>query len=52
MPFGPKKDGGPNVKYFESPETLTSLETVKQWLQKNAKKVNSVLIRFLDKKYG
>ncbi|XP_044765118.1 SWI/SNF complex subunit SMARCC2 [Coccinella septempunctata] len=38
MPFGPKKDGGPNVKYFESPETLTSLETVKQWLQKNAKK--------------
>lgn len=37
--FGPKKDGSPNVKYFESPETLTSLEVVRQWLQKTAKKV-------------
>lgn len=39
--FGPKKDGGPNVKYFESPETLAALEIVRQWLQKTAKKVNT-----------
>ncbi|XP_060537166.1 SWI/SNF complex subunit SMARCC2 isoform X2 [Cylas formicarius] len=38
MSIGPKMDGGPNTKYFESPETLTALEGVKQWLQKNAKK--------------
>ncbi|XP_017783860.1 PREDICTED: SWI/SNF complex subunit SMARCC2 isoform X2 [Nicrophorus vespilloides] len=36
--FGPKKDGSPNVKYFESPETLSALEVVKLWLQKTAKK--------------
>ncbi|KAK5641783.1 hypothetical protein RI129_010330 [Pyrocoelia pectoralis] len=36
--FGPKKDGSPNVKYFESPETLTSFEVIRQWLQKSAKK--------------
>lgn len=41
MALGPKKDGGPSVKYFESPETLTALESVKQWLQKNAKKVET-----------
>lgn len=38
MPYGPKKDGSPNSKFFESPETLASLEIVKQWLSKNAKK--------------
>nr|XP_022915362.1 SWI/SNF complex subunit SMARCC2 [Onthophagus taurus] len=38
MIAGPKKDGSPNTKYFESPETLTALENVKQWLQKTAKK--------------
>lgn len=37
--YGPKKDGSPNVKYFESSETLTSLEVVRQWLQKTARKV-------------
>lgn len=36
--FGPKKDGSPNVKYFESPETLASFEVIRQWLQKSAKK--------------
>ncbi|XP_031354938.1 SWI/SNF complex subunit SMARCC2 isoform X2 [Photinus pyralis] len=36
--FGPKKDGSPNVKYFESPETLSSFEVIRQWLQKSAKK--------------
>ncbi|KAF5270638.1 hypothetical protein FQA39_LY01376 [Lamprigera yunnana] len=36
--FGPKKDGSPNIKYFESPETLTSFEVIRQWLQKSSKK--------------
>lgn len=39
MSLGPKKDGGPNVKFFESPEILSQLESVKTWLQKNCKKV-------------
>ncbi|XP_057661978.1 SWI/SNF complex subunit SMARCC2 [Diorhabda carinulata] len=38
LSIGPKMDGGPNIKYFESPETLTALEAVKNWLQKNGKK--------------
>ncbi|XP_076262537.1 SWI/SNF- related protein mor isoform X2 [Rhynchophorus ferrugineus] len=38
MSIGPKMDGGPNTKYFESPETLNALEGVKNWLQKNVKK--------------
>ncbi|KAJ3642323.1 hypothetical protein Zmor_025120 [Zophobas morio] len=38
MAYGPKKDGSPNVKYFEAPETLAALEMVRQWLQKNGKK--------------
>lgn len=36
--LGPKKDGSPNVKYFESSEVLSSLEGTKQWLQRNARK--------------
>lgn len=40
--FGPKKDGSPNVKYFESAETLAALEIVKQWLQKTVKKVGVI----------
>lgn len=39
LSVGPKMDGGPNMKFFESPETLTALDGVKNWLQKNAKKV-------------
>lgn len=38
LAFGPKKDGGPNVKYFESPETLSALDLIRQWLQKTFKK--------------
>ncbi|CAH1131485.1 unnamed protein product [Ceutorhynchus assimilis] len=38
MSIGPKMDGGPNTKFFESPETLIAFEGVKNWLQKNAKK--------------
>lgn len=33
-----KKDGGPNVKFFESIETIAQLEAVRTWLQKNCKK--------------
>jgi SWI/SNF related-matrix-associated actin-dependent regulator of chromatin subfamily C len=36
-----KKDiGGPNHRFFESSETIQSFETVRQWLQKNCKKVS------------
>jgi len=34
-----KKDGGPNVKYYESLETIALFDGVKAWLQKNYKKV-------------
>ncbi|XP_067645841.1 SWI/SNF complex subunit SMARCC2 isoform X2 [Eurosta solidaginis] len=36
--LGPKKDGGPNVEFFQSPESLQGFETIRQWLQKNCKK--------------
>lgn len=36
--LGPKKDGGPNVKFFEASETLLQFDTIKSWLQKNCKK--------------
>lgn len=51
LTLGPRKDGNPNVKYFESAETLAALELVKQWLHKTVKKVSrqnvlvSVLLR-------
>lgn len=38
--LSPKKDGSPNSKFFESPETMSLLDGVKSWLQKNAKKVS------------
>lgn len=43
MSLGPKKDGGPNVKFFESPETLSLFDGIKTWLQKNCKKVCSLV---------
>lgn len=39
MSFGPKKDGSPNVEYFQQPDILAGLETVRLWLLKNFKKV-------------
>lgn len=36
----PKKDGSPNVEYFQSPEVMQGFEQVRQWLQKNCKKVS------------
>ncbi|XP_068619544.1 SWI/SNF complex subunit SMARCC2 isoform X2 [Battus philenor] len=36
--LGPKKDGGPNVEFFQSPESLTQFDQIRVWLQKNCKK--------------
>ncbi|XP_075880760.1 SWI/SNF complex subunit SMARCC2 isoform X2 [Nelusetta ayraudi] len=33
-----KKDGGPNVKYFEAPDTVSQFDNVRVWLGKNYKK--------------
>lgn len=41
--LGPKKDGGPNIEFFQSSESLQGFENVRIWLQKNCKKVNSRL---------
>ena len=38
-----KKDGGPNLKYFESLDTIAQFDAVKTWLQKNYKKVTVFL---------
>ncbi|XP_035724881.1 SWI/SNF complex subunit SMARCC2-like isoform X1 [Vespa mandarinia] len=38
LALGPKKDGGPNAKFFDSAEILAQLDGVKQWLLKNCKK--------------
>ncbi|KAG8510257.1 SWI/SNF complex subunit SMARCC2 [Galemys pyrenaicus] len=34
-----KKDGGPNVKYYEAADTVTQFDNVRLWLGKNYKKV-------------
>ncbi|XP_054741128.1 SWI/SNF complex subunit SMARCC2 isoform X2 [Anastrepha obliqua] len=36
--LGPKKDGSPNVEFFQSTESLQGFETIRLWLQKNCKK--------------
>ncbi|XP_045518037.1 SWI/SNF complex subunit SMARCC2 isoform X2 [Pieris brassicae] len=36
--LGPKKDGGPNVDFFQSSECLTQFDQIRVWLQKNCKK--------------
>lgn len=38
MNLGPKKDGSPNVDFFQSPESLQGFESVRLWLQKHHKK--------------
>ncbi|XP_076034317.1 SWI/SNF- related protein mor isoform X2 [Oratosquilla oratoria] len=38
MAINPRKDGGPNTKYYESPETISQFDSVRTWLMKNAKK--------------
>lgn len=39
----PKNSGGPIVKFWDAPETVTALEHVKGWMSKHAKKVNESL---------
>ena len=34
-----RKDGSPDAKYYDSIETISLFEQVKQWLNKNGKKV-------------
>ena len=48
MSLEPKKTGGPIQKFWDSPEIVTSLESVKGWLSKNAKKVRFVLSTQLE----
>lgn len=40
MNLGPKKDGSPNIDFFQSSESLQGFESVRSWLQKNSKKVS------------
>lgn len=40
MNLGPKKDGSPNVDFFQSSESIQGFESVRLWLQKNHKKVS------------
>lgn len=40
MNLGPKKDGSPNVDFFQSPESIQGFESVRLWLQKHHKKVS------------
>ena len=39
----PKERGGPISKFWDDAGVIKSLETVKTWLMKNAKKVNNDL---------
>ncbi|XP_037946414.1 SWI/SNF complex subunit SMARCC2 isoform X2 [Teleopsis dalmanni] len=36
--LAPKKDGSPNVEFFQSSEILQGFESIRLWLQKNSKK--------------
>lgn len=36
-----RKDGGPACKFWESPETVSQLDSVRVWLGKHYKKVGS-----------
>uniref|UniRef100_A0A669B8Z8 SWI/SNF related BAF chromatin remodeling complex subunit C2 n=1 Tax=Oreochromis niloticus TaxID=8128 RepID=A0A669B8Z8_ORENI len=37
-----KKDGGPNVKYFEASDTVSQFDNVRVWLGKNYKKLHQM----------
>uniref|UniRef100_A0A6Q2XIR3 Uncharacterized protein n=1 Tax=Esox lucius TaxID=8010 RepID=A0A6Q2XIR3_ESOLU len=41
---GRKKDGGPSSKYWESAETVSQLDTVRQWIGKHYKKRSRLLL--------
>lgn len=38
-----KKDGIPNIKFYESVETIAQFDSVRTWLHKNCKKVKLTL---------
>lgn len=40
--IGPKKDGGPNIEFFQSSESLAQFDQIRVWLQKNCKKVGII----------
>uniref|UniRef100_A0A673WKM8 SWI/SNF related BAF chromatin remodeling complex subunit C1 n=1 Tax=Salmo trutta TaxID=8032 RepID=A0A673WKM8_SALTR len=40
---GRKKDGGPSSKYWESAETVSQIDSVRQWIGKHYKKVSELL---------
>ena len=44
-----KKDGSPNVRFYESTETIAQFDSVKSWLQKNCKKVRIHWLNFAAK---
>ncbi|RXG58946.1 SWI/SNF complex subunit SMARCC2 [Armadillidium vulgare] len=48
MAINPRRDGGPNTKFYESAETLSQFDNVRAWLMKNGKKMKF----FLDFKSG
>ncbi|KAG4076152.1 hypothetical protein HA402_011498 [Bradysia odoriphaga] len=64
--LGPKKDGGPNKEFFESPESMQGFEQIRLWLTKNCKKyiqtdpptkdyLSKLIIEFIEyqeKKFG
>lgn len=45
MNLGPKKDGSPNIDFFQSSESLQGFETVRLWLQKHHKKVSENFVQ-------
>lgn len=44
-----KKDGGPNVKYFEASDTVSQFDNVRVWLGKNYKKVPTACFAILQR---
>ena len=48
MSMDPKKNGGPVSKFWDSPDIIQSLESVKGWLSRNAKKVEKETILFFE----
>lgn len=45
MNLEPKKDGSPNIDFFQSAESLQGFETVRLWLQKHHKKVRKICLK-------
>lgn len=52
--LAPKKDGSPNIEFYNSLDSLQGFESIRQWLQKNCKKVSrakALEIKPDEKKY-